>query len=71
MVTILNASTLEQWARQGDDGQAKVSARFNTLLRRRETPLSPTTISRSFLAIFRKYQYTYPVSDVSGVRFPP
>ena len=64
MVTILNASTLE-WV-HGDNEEARVNSR-NKLLGGRREPLSPTTLSRSFLALFRKYQYTYPVAEVQGV----
>lgn len=68
MVTILNASTLE-WVHSGDEeSRVKSSNKLNHFLGgRRETPLSPTTLSRSFLALFRKYQYTYPVTEVPGV----
>ena len=68
MVTILNASTLEWVHNDHEEARVKSSNKLNTLLGgRRETPLSPTTLSRSFLALFRKYQYTYPVTGVQGV----
>lgn len=68
MVTILNASTLEWVHNDREEARVKSSNKLNTLLGgRRETPLSPTTLSRSFLALFRKYQYTYPVTEVQGV----
>ena len=68
MVTILNASTLEWVHNDHEEARVKSSNKLNTLLGgRRETPLSPTTLSRSFLALFRKYQYTYPVTEVQGV----
>lgn len=67
MVTILNASTLEWVHGVDEEARVKSSIKLNNLLGRRETPLSPTTLSRSFLALFRKYQYSFPVTDLQGV----
>lgn len=64
MVTILNASTLE-WVHGGKENRVKSTTKLNNLLGRSERPLSPT--SRSFLAFFRKYHYSFPVTDVPGV----